>query len=226
MVNNLKSKKILTYDDVVPFTPGKDKEPLVDVRKYDDTIAAEYIKKDMLGYTGEVIYIRDTLAQKIAKVERGLKKEGYRLKVVYGYRHPEVQKKYFMTRQEALKHEYPQLSTQELDKFTHSFVAIPDVAGHPAGAALDLTITDTSGNYIDMGTGIADYSNPEKIITYAEGLTPSQIEHRKLLHDLMVREGFAPYYGEWWHFSYGDREWAAFYNKKARYGAIDFKTPS
>ena len=27
----------------------------------------------------------------------------------------------------------------------------------------------------------------------------------------MVAEGFAPFDGEWWHFSYGDREWAAFY---------------
>jgi len=36
---------------------------------------------------------------------------------------------------------------------------------------------------------------------------------RLLLHDLMIEAGFAPYYGEWWHFSYGDAEWAAFYEK-------------
>ncbi|MDR3125675.1 MAG: hypothetical protein LBU20_01195 [Candidatus Nomurabacteria bacterium] len=27
----------------------------------------------------------------------------------------------------------------------------------------------------------------------------------------MMSQGFAPYDGEWWHFSYGDREWAAWY---------------
>lgn len=35
-----------------------------------------------------------------------------------------------------------------------------------------------------------------------------QKENRFLLQDLMLLVGFAPYYGEWWHFSYGDREWA------------------
>lgn len=28
-----------------------------------------------------------------------------------------------------------------------------------------------------------------------------------------LEENFAPYYGEWCHFSYGDREWAAFYGQ-------------
>lgn len=48
--------------------------------------------------------------------------------------------------------------------------------------------------------------------------SPEQAQRRSLLHDLMVAEDFAPFYGEWWHFSYGDREWAAFYNvEKAMY---------
>lgn len=29
-----------------------------------------------------------------------------------------------------------------------------------------------------------------------------------LLRDCMLRVGFAPFDGEYWHFSYGDREWA------------------
>ena len=60
--------------------------------------------------------------------------------------------------------------------------------------------------------------------TYAKGLTDEQIKNRKMLHDLMVEEGFAPFYGEWWHFSYGDREWAAFYDKETLYAPIDFRT--
>lgn len=31
----------------------------------------------------------------------------------------------------------------------------------------------------------------------------------------MVEAGFAAFSGEWWHFSYGDREWAAIWNKAA-----------
>jgi D-alanyl-D-alanine dipeptidase len=223
MENHLETRKILSYDDVVGFVAGKSDEPLIDIRKYDQSITTKYIKQDMLDYTGDIIYIRDTLAKKLAKIETELSKVGYKLNIAYGYRHPEVQAKYFNTRRQVVRSKNPTLSDQDIDKLTHSFVAIPSVAGHPAGAAVDLTITDSDGTPIDMGTAIADYSDPDKIITYAKGLTADQSEHRKLLHDLMIHEGFAPFYGEWWHFSYGDREWAAFYNKKALYGAVDFR---
>ncbi len=33
-----------------------------------------------------------------------------------------------------------------------------------------------------------------------------------LLRRAMAQAGFAPFNGEWWHFSYGDREWAAVWN--------------
>ena len=36
--------------------------------------------------------------------------------------------------------------------------------------------------------------------TFAQGLTVDQRDLRLLLHDLMLENGFAPFYGEWWHF--------------------------
>jgi D-alanyl-D-alanine dipeptidase len=30
-----------------------------------------------------------------------------------------------------------------------------------------------------------------------------------------MRQGLAPFDGEWWHFSYGDREWAKYYEEEA-----------
>lgn len=64
-----------------------------------------------------------------------------------------------------------------------------------------------------MGGRIADFSFPQILPTYSNSITQEQAQRRILLHDLMVAEDFAPFYGEWWHLSYGDREWAAFYNK-------------
>lgn len=222
MRDNLQSKRILSYEDVALFPFGDSAEPLVDVTSYDDTINTQYIKKDMIPVTGDIIYVRDTIAKKLARIEAALRERGYRLKIVYGYRHPEVQRKYFETRKAAVSEQYPELTSEVLDRYTHNFVAVPDIAGHPAGAAVDLTLIDIDGKPIDMGTGIADYADEKKIKTFADDLTKEQIANRKLLHDLMIKEDFAPFYGEWWHFSYGDREWAAFYNKKALYGAIDF----
>ena len=222
MNENLRARKILGYDDVVRFPAGDSSEPLIDVTNYDSSIITQYIKTDMIPITGETVYVRDAIAKKLARIEASLRERGYRLKIVYGYRHPSVQRRYFENRKKAVSLKYPELKDEELDRYTHNFVAVPDIAGHPAGAAVDLTLIEADGSYIDMGTTIADYSDEEKLKTFSEDITEKQQKNRKLLHDLMVHEGFAPFYGEWWHFSYGDREWAAFYNKKALYGAVEF----
>lgn len=223
MQDYIQEKKLLSYDDVVPFSVGDSREPLVDVRTYDNAIITHYLKEDMLEITGDVIFVRNTLAQKLAAVNKILNKKSLGLKVVYGYRHPAVQTGYFVKRRTVLKDQYPELNDEALDRLTHNFVAVPTVAGHPAAAAVDLTVVSTeTGDEIDMGTGIADYSDPLLIQTFDERVSQDVAENRKTLHDAMVSQNFAPFYGEWWHFSYGDREWAAFYNKKALYGAIEF----
>ena len=223
MTDNLQTKRILSYDDVAPYLPGVSHEPLVDVTTYDASIVARYAKPDMTPLVGDTLYVRDGLAKRLARVQAGLRVRGYGgLKVVYGYRHPDVQKKYFEARRQALHISRPELEDEALDRYTHNFVAVPDIAGHPAGGAVDLTIINRDGSAVDMGTAIADYTDERKIQTYASGLSEVQIMNRTLLHDAMVAEGFAPFYGEWWHFSYGDREWAAFYDKSALYGPIEF----
>lgn len=224
MPNNIVKKRILTYDDIVTAPAGDSSEPLIDVQTYSGEIVARYDKHDMEKYTGEVILVRDAVAKKLADIQGSLYNQyGLRLKVVYGYRHPDIQMSYFETRKLRLGTENPNLSDSELDRLTHNFVAVPSVAGHPTGGAVDLTIVDTYGNELDMGNKIADYANPELIKTFAR-VNSEQAKNRQLLHDLMIEQDFAPFYGEWWHFSYGDREWAAFYNRKALYGAVDFRT--
>jgi len=44
--------------------------------------------------------------------------------------------------------------------------------------------------------------------------------NRQLLHDLMVKEGFAPFYGEWWHFFLWDREWLLLHHSKTLYAPL------
>lgn len=212
---------ILQYKDVLKRAPGKAQEDLVDAKLYDETIVTQYDKFDMEAYIGDVVLVRKTLARKLASVNAALK-DGQRLKVVYGYRHPAIQEKYFKLQTKMAKEAMPNLSNEGLIDYVHNFVAVPEVAGHPTGGAVDLTIIDSNGQELDMGTRIADFSAPDKIKTFSKELTHSQISNRKLLHDLMLKQGFAPFYGEWWHFSYGDREWAAFYDKpQALYGTIE-----
>ncbi|PIR06553.1 MAG: hypothetical protein COV55_03435 [Candidatus Komeilibacteria bacterium CG11_big_fil_rev_8_21_14_0_20_36_20] len=219
------SRKILSYQDLIQIEAGDNQEPLVSLNKIYPNIDCQYEKQDMKSIAGEEIYVRSSVAEKLNKVNLALKKinQDYRLKIVYGYRHPDIQKKYFDKRKKELTLQNPNLSPEQSKGLTHNFVAAPEVAGHVVGGAIDLTITSSQGD-LDMGTMIGDFTDSDKIKTFAKNISQAQKENRQLLHDLMLKENFAPFYGEWWHFSYGDKEWAAFYgHQKSLYSILDFK---
>lgn len=69
---------------------------------------------------------------------------------------------------------------------------------------------------VDMGTPF-DYFGQESETAYYENILESDLngddkkrrENRRILFWAMKKAGIANYPGEWWHFSYGDQEWAA-----------------
>jgi D-alanyl-D-alanine dipeptidase/diaminopimelate epimerase len=218
----MKNDTILTYDDVKKIKNGNSDEILTDVRSYDDSITAQYEKFDMIAYTGLEIFVRETVARKLAVVNKQLKtKYGLMLKVVYGYRSLEVQTYYFNKKQDELRPNNGQLSPEKLAALAHNFIAVPEVAGHVTGGAIDVTLVNSDGVAYDMGTRIADFTDEDRIKTFGSGITVSQRRFRQILLDEMMSVGFAPFLGEWWHFSYGDKEWAAYYGRtEALYGPI------
>jgi len=220
----MENLKIAKYNDMKNILAGDSREVFVSVDKYDSSIKSGYLKDDMLPYFNGKIIIRKTVAKMLAKVNLKLRDKGLGLSVAYGLRLLEIQKKYYSARYLAVKKENPNLSEDELREKTHTMSASPDVAGHPSGGAVDLTLYNLeSGEKLDMGGEIADFSD-KRIETFLEGLSDEQKKNRKVLHDAMTEIGFCPFYGEWWHFCYGDREWAFFYNKKnAIFDQVDLK---
>jgi D-alanyl-D-alanine dipeptidase len=218
----MKNNTILTYEDIKKVDSGSSNEELVDIRSYDNSITAQYEKFDMIAYTGLEIRVRKTVAIKLAAANKQLKaKYNVTLKVVYGYRALEVQTKYFNKKRDELRSTNSELSLERLTALTHNFVAVPEVAGHVTGGAVDITLVNSDGVVCDMGTKIADFTNEENIKTLASEITTSQKCLRRILLDEMMSVGFAPFLGEWWHFSYGDKEWAAYYKKpSAIYGPV------
>jgi D-alanyl-D-alanine dipeptidase len=79
------------------------------------------------------------------------------------------------------------------------FVADPRRGGpHNRGVALDLTLVDTAGRELDMGTGF-DALTPLS----HHGRTDVSVEaqrNRLLLLGLMTAAGFEFYTNEWWHY--------------------------
>lgn len=207
--------KNIGLDELLKIPSGENSEELCILNDISQNIVCQYEKEDMFPYLGNNIKVRKSVAEKLQRISDKLNLHfpDFKLKVVYGYRHPDIQKKYFEYQKNEIKKNTEKEELVDLDVQTHLFVADPRVAGHPTGAAIDITITSPQGD-IDMGTSIADFSDKEKIQTFSKSITEIQKYNRKLLHDLMLEENFAPFYGEWWHFSYGDKEWASFYNKE------------
>lgn len=201
--------KISTFVELQNIEPYENGELIVNLQKIYPNLLCDYSRENS-GVNQ--ILVRKTIAEKLNKVQDKLTKyhASMNLVIVEGYRHPIYQERYFL--QQLLKEHSlePDLNIDLLIERANQCVALPSIAGHPTGGAIDLTIA-YKGKKVDMGCAIADFTHRGKLPTFSTEVNVEAANNRRLLHDLMVDEGFAPYYGEWWHFSYGDREWAAFY---------------
>jgi D-alanyl-D-alanine dipeptidase len=181
-------------------------------------------------YIARGMWTREGVAEKLLHAQRELAalsnelNNSLHLYVAYAYRHPEIQKKYFADFFQRISEEHPDWSEIEKKEYAHHYMAIPEVGGHPVGAAIDLMLVDDKKRLVDMGSNIGDLSNLELVPPVSKHLSVLQQQNRLLLRHVMMTAGFAPYDFEWWHFSYGDREWACYYGKtQAIYGEIDFR---
>ena len=221
MTNNyfVKYKDLLTIND---YDKDTNKEEFVLIPLSDDFVFGKYVKgMDMMEY-GEQIPVRKTVYRKLINISKKLKQinRKYSLMVVYGYREMKKQEQYFYRILEEEKDRFD--NEIELYEYIHEKVAVPSVSGHPTGGAVDIAIyNEETDRILDFGTEILDFST-NKCYYNNESISIEALKNRKLLRNLMLEEGFAPYDGEWWHFSFGDREWAFYYKKdKALFNQIN-----
>lgn len=200
---------------------------LLTVEKYDDdadregfyvipsvgngVIGRYFSLRDMINATPNVI-VRKSVYQKLCEADRALKlKPKYQncqLVVAYGYRTPQIQLALYLATYEKKKIQFPDLSEEELREKAHIEIAYPEVAGHPTGGAVDVLIYDfEKKEYLGFGTEIYELDS-KKVYYNAYGLKNSEKQNRKVLRTVMCEQDFVPYDGEWWHFCYGDCEWA------------------
>ena len=178
--------------------------------------------KDMFPYTGDQIFVRASVREKLYQIQLSLQKNYPKMALVvyYGYRHPDIQKLYFEQMSKKLKINNDEDPTT-FEERVNKFIAHPDVAGHPTGGAIDASLL-LNGADVNMGCQIFDFDQPTKIQTFSEEISGEEFANRMILRNLFVEAGFSPFDGEWWHFSYGDREWA--YNQPsktiAHYGQV------
>ena len=180
----------------------------------DKFVIGQYQEKCNMMKYGDRIPVRETVYNKLRSIGRKLIdiNPNYKLVVVYGFRALEIQEQYFNEIVESIKENFD--DEMEMYEYVHERIAVPSVAGHPTGGAVDVAILNCDTNrLVDFGSQILDWVDARRYYI-TNGIPDEARINRKILRDLMITEEFAPYDGEWWHFSYGDKEWAFYYKHK------------
>lgn len=164
------------------------------------------------------VFVRKTVADKL-KVAESYLPDGYELQIFCGYRSLPEQFKNWNNGIKRLKQKHPDWSYTMIENANRKMNADPrkGYGPHQTGGAVDLTLL-LKGKKIDIG---GEYDSSINSKTKSKNLTRQQKNNRQILMSAMKKAGFQNYPNEWWHWSYGDRAWAAYKHKPfAIYGQI------
>jgi D-alanyl-D-alanine dipeptidase len=156
------------------------------------------------GYGAARCYLSEPAAQAVQRVERSLRKQGFRLRLFDCYRPARAVAHFVrwandLQDQRSKANHYPNLDKSQL---LGEYIA--PISGHSRGATVDLTLLDCRGPDgrcvpLDMGTEF-DFFDPGAN-TDSPQATPAQRDNRQRLLRAMAQEGFSNYPQEWWHYT-------------------------
>ncbi|WP_449475235.1 M15 family metallopeptidase [Streptomyces abikoensis] len=199
------SEIILMCDPKVAAIPVREcGERLVDVRY--SRLPVDHSRQDP---EGAFAHMREGVLGRLLAAQATLP-EGVRLLLVEGYRPPELQEQYFRQYAQELRDANPQWSSDQVHRAASRYVAPPEIAPHTAGAAVDITLTDTDGRELDLGTSTNATPEQSNGACYmdAKNISAKARYHRHILASSLTKAGLVNYPTEWWHWSFGDRYWA------------------
>lgn len=185
-------------------------EQLVDLRTECQGLffkIAEYLNDDT--EIEDAYFVRESVAKMIVRA-RDLLPANILFLVRCGYRTPAIQQREFENDYRKLVEEFPAWTKSQLDIEIEKRTSSVDIAPHCTGGAVDISLVDAKGILLDMGTHMGEFV--QKSYTYSKDVTDIVKANRQLLLSVMQEAGFINFPGEWWHFSYGTKEWAAYSN--------------
>ena len=210
------------FDEDLAGIPVRDNgEKLVSIKKVCPWVVirpSPIVKRFMKA---RVCLLREGAARRLLKAQQSLP-DGYKLVLMSCYRSQSLQRKLFGYVFRKIKRDHPGWSrvrdTREAKKF-----AAPVMEGvtppHSTGGAVDITVLGPDGKKLDMGTRPDSIGN--RSFTSSKKIPAKARKNRKVLIKAMEGAGFVNYPLEWWHWSYGDRYWAAVKKKRhAIYGVV------
>ena len=166
-----------------------DNTDFVNVKDYIPDIYVELKYNTENNFTGQKIYdfseayLRYGTVKKLVCVQKDLQELGLSLKIWDAFRPTEAQ-----------------FDLWEVCP-NSTYVANPNkgFSSHSRGNTVDITIVDAEGNELVMPTEFDDFS----VLADRDynDCTKEATTNAKLLEQIMIDNGFKPYFGEWWHFT-------------------------
>ena len=127
-------------------------------------------------------FLRLKTVKAIIKANEVFMRKGYKIKFFDCYRPLDIQKKMWKI------------------VSNPTYVADPAKGSiHNRGGAVDITLVDSNGNELDMGTPF-DHFGMEAGHNYAQ-LSKKVKKNRALLKKVMIENGFNSFESEWWHYN-------------------------
>ena len=110
---------------------------------------------------------------------------------------------------------HPEYTEAQIQTALDQFVANPSRRDMPpphlTGGSVDLTLFDTAtGNTLDMGTAFDEPSRRSYSSTLEAEAPSAAQQHRRILIHTRTAAGFTNLPSEWWHFDFGNQNWAFF----------------
>ena len=167
--------------------PGDD--DFVKVVRYIPDIIIDLRYSTENNFTSQQIYdfsdvwLRYGTVKKLMRVQEELKQNGYGLKIWDGFRPPSAQFKLWDICPDP------------------TYVSNPNngFSSHSRGNTVDITLVYTDGTELTMPTGFDDFSKLADR-DYSD-CSKEAADNAVFLEQLMIKHGFKPYSGEWWHFT-------------------------
>ena len=181
-------------------------DPLVDFLPHRHIIFNEETLEDPNLIRKQVLFKLYHIADKLP--------EGVNLKIYKTFRSRIKMSEGFESVVTEIQNENPEIGRHEAMKLAKFKTDDPkgSMGGHETGGAVDVALCDDNGVDFNYGTRFHEYN--DSTFTYSSHITKEQRKNRKQLVKIMKKQGFVNFPGEWWHFSYGDRMWAAYKGKR------------
>lgn len=133
-------------------------------------------------YPCDECFLRVKTIKSLLQANQAFMAKGYRIKLYDCYRPLAIQKKMWKL--------VP----------NPTYVANPKKGSiHNKGGAVDITLVDSTGVELNMGTGF-DFFGPEAGHNYTE-LSAEILANRQFLKAVMLQFNFKPFDSEWWHYN-------------------------